>query len=293
MARTPTAKQTNSVLLQGNKLYQQRARLTLPYLVRQAKAGKPIYYSVLAEELGMPNARNLNYPLGTIGNALSTLSKQLAASIPPIQCVVVNKTTNLPGEGIGWFITKKDYSQLSKVEKKRIVDLALVEIYNYPHWDWVLEELALAPVPALTEEDLTGAGTMGGGGESESHRKFKEFIALNPHVVGLDGLNDGKMEVILPSADKLDVLFLDGKVKIGIEVKSILSGRLDIIRGMFQCVKYKHLIEAEQKVKNEYPKSRVILALQGPLPPDLLSVKNVLGVEVVDNIEIIQPLNHS
>lgn len=64
-----------SYLLQGDKLYQQRARLALPYLVRQAKANKKIYYSDLAHEVDMPNARNLNYVLGEIGTALESLAK--------------------------------------------------------------------------------------------------------------------------------------------------------------------------------------------------------------------------
>ena len=38
----------------GDKLYQQRARMVLPILVRQAQADKPIYYSTLAQEVGMP-----------------------------------------------------------------------------------------------------------------------------------------------------------------------------------------------------------------------------------------------
>jgi len=47
----------------GSKLYQQRARRTLPLLVRQAEAGETIPYSALAAELQMPNARNLNFVL--------------------------------------------------------------------------------------------------------------------------------------------------------------------------------------------------------------------------------------
>jgi alkylated DNA nucleotide flippase Atl1 len=53
----------NSNILNGEKLYQKRAKTALPYLVRQAKAGQKIYYSDLAKEIGMPNPRNLNYVL--------------------------------------------------------------------------------------------------------------------------------------------------------------------------------------------------------------------------------------
>jgi hypothetical protein len=87
----------------GDKLYQKRARLALPLLVRQAEVRKTIYYSDLAQELDMPNPRNLNYVLGSIGQTLIDLSKDWGENIPALQCVVINKQTELPGEGIGWF----------------------------------------------------------------------------------------------------------------------------------------------------------------------------------------------
>jgi hypothetical protein len=71
MARDTTAQIAEPIA--GDKLYQHRARLALPLLVRQAEAGKPIIYSDLAEELGMPNPRNLNYPLGSIGSTIENL----------------------------------------------------------------------------------------------------------------------------------------------------------------------------------------------------------------------------
>jgi hypothetical protein len=49
-----------TTIMSGDKLYQERARRAMPILVRQALASQPIYYSDLAEELGMSNPRNLN-----------------------------------------------------------------------------------------------------------------------------------------------------------------------------------------------------------------------------------------
>jgi len=102
----------------GEKLYQERARAALPVLVRQAKAGKPILYGALAEELKMPNPRNLNYPLGSIGRTIEKISSAWKLKIPPIQCLVINKRDALPGEGIGWFLLKKeDFALLPKHQK--------------------------------------------------------------------------------------------------------------------------------------------------------------------------------
>lgn len=287
MAKRRTTKIANSDLLNGEKLYLERAKVTLPYLVRQAKAGQTIYYSELAEEAGIPNPRNLNYVLGSIGDALIALGKGSKTEIPPIQCVVVNKNTGLPGEGISWFISPTDFSKLNKTQKQKVVSAQLAKIFTFQDWDWVLEELGLEPITADIEEEIKIAKNRKGGGESEQHRKFKEFIAKNPSVLGLnENLEVGEIEYGLPSADTVDVLFREKSQKIGVEAKSIISDTADILRGLFQCVKYKHLIEAEQIVLDEIPNSRIILALQGSLPTELVLVKNLLGIEVIENIKI-------
>ena len=90
--------------MQGDKLYHKCAREALPLLVRQAKAGEPITYESLAKKLSMPNARNLNYPLGYIGTSLQRLGEEWKQHIPQIQTLVVNKNTRLPGLGIGEFL---------------------------------------------------------------------------------------------------------------------------------------------------------------------------------------------
>lgn len=286
MAKRQTAKIANSDLLDGEKLYQGRARLTLPYLVRQAKAGQTIYYSDLAEEINIPNPRNLNYVLGAIGNALIELGKRTKTEIPPIQCVVINKRQELPGEGIGWFISPTDFGKLNKTQKQKVVAAQLTKIYTYQHWDWVLQQLKLDPVPTNLDDELEEAKNGRGGGESEQHKKFKAFISKNPSVLGLSAdLANGQQEYSLPSADTVDVLFTDKDLKIGVEVKSSISSTADILRGLFQCVKYKHLVEAEQTVNDEFPNSRIILALQGQFPDELTLVKNLLGIEVIDKIK--------
>ena len=286
MAKRQTAKIANSDLLEGEKLYQERARLTLPYLVRQAKAGQTIYYSDLAEEIDIPNPRNLNYVLGAIGNALIDLGKRTKTEIPPIQCVVINKRQELPGEGIGWFISPTDFGKLNKTQKQKVVAAQLTKIYTYQRWDWVLQQLELDAVPTNLDDELEEAKNGRGGGESEQHKKFKVFISKNPSVLGLSAdLANGQQEYSLPSADTVDVLFTDKDLKVGVEVKSSISNTADILRGLFQCVKYKYLIEAEQTVNDKFPNSRIILALQGQFPDELTLVKNLLGVEVIDKIK--------
>ena len=93
-----TDEKTKSI--EGEKLYQQRARKAFPLLVRQALANQPILYLDLAQELEMPNPRNLNYVLGCIGQTLQEISVEWKEEIPPINCLVINKTKGLPGGGL-------------------------------------------------------------------------------------------------------------------------------------------------------------------------------------------------
>ena len=204
-----------------------RARAALPLLVRQAEAGAPVFYSDLAEELGMSNPRNLNYVLGSIGQSLKLLSKAWKSKVPPIQCLVVNKNTGLPGEGIGWFLVKKeDFSRLPLRQKRSIVEAELQHVFSYPHWQEVLEALELEPIASDLTPFVSKAAGGFGGGESEDHKALKAYVAQNPSVIGL-GVNTptGETEFPLPSGDSLDVSFNGKKVWIAAEVKSSISDR--------------------------------------------------------------------
>lgn len=268
----------------GDKLYQERARAALPLLVRQAQAGVPVFYSDLAEELGMPNPRNLNYVLGSIGQSLELLSKAWKEKVPPIQCLVVNRGTGLPGEGIGWFLVKKeDFSGLPLRQKRAIVEAELQHVFSYPRWGDVLEALSLAPADSDYTSLVKIASRLGGGGESEQHKALKEYLACNPAAIGLKANTPtGVTEFALPSGDSLDVSFRDTKVWVAAEVKSAISNEADIIRGLFQCIKYRAVMEAVLVSQSLPQNARAILVLESKLPQSLISLRNLLGVEVVE-----------
>jgi hypothetical protein len=271
--------------LSGDKLYQERARAALPLLVRQAQAGNPIFYSDLATELGIPNPRNLNYVLGSIGQALVELSKAWGVKVPPIQCLVVNKATGLPGEGIGWFVVKKEeYSKLTKRQQRTIVEAERQHVYAFPKWLQVLSALQLQPTQNDFTQLVKAATFRGGGGEGIKHQKLKEFVAANPQIVGLPvSTPHGVQEFGLPSGDSIDVMF-QNKDWVAVEVKSDISQAPDILRGLFQCVKYRAVIEAVQATQSLPQNARALLVLEGALPTELLPIKNLLGIEVIEHV---------
>lgn len=270
----------------GDKLYQQRARRALPILVRQAVAGQSLYYADLAGELEMPNPRNLNYVLGCIGQTLLTLGEQRNQEIPPIQCLVVNQDTGLPGEGVGWFIDKSDFKHLTTKQKRSVIDFQLHRIFSFNDWYSVLSDLGLESLPNDHKQIIDEASRFKAGGESEHHRALKDAIAANPQMIGLPvSVKPGETEFQLPSGDSVDVLFRHRNTLIGVEVKSHVSDNPDITRGLFQCVKYQAVIEAMLACDGKPQNVRVLLALDQPLPDCLTSIRCVLGVEVVDVAE--------
>jgi hypothetical protein len=271
--------------ISGDKLYQQRAREALPLLVRQAEAGEQIFYGDLADELGMPSARNLNYVLGSIGTTMERLAESWEEAVPPIQCLVVNKATGLPGEGIGWFVSKREeFKKLPRSKQREIVKAELVRIFAYPKWRSVLEALSL-PYAPTDYTPLIEEATQFGGGEGEAHKRLKEFVARHPDLIGLaSNTTFGVIEDALPSGDSLDVSFREAEEWTAAEVKPLDAPVSDVLRGLFQCVKYKAVMEAVQATKGRTRAAAAVLVLQGTFPHALVPIRNMLGVTVFEGI---------
>jgi len=284
--RLTTAQSTQPI--HGTKLYQKQAREALPLLVRQAEAGTSIFYSDLAKELAIANPRHLNRVLGSIGQSLEQLSVVWGEKVPPIQCLVISKKNEIPGEGIGWFLLKKDdFAALPIRQRREIVRAELQRIFTYRRWRDVLLALGLERTETDFSDTISAASkSFGNGGESDQHRALKDFVANNPNVVGLGyGSKIGETESPLPSGDCLDVSFVRKNLWVAAEVKSLVSNEADITRGLFQCVKYLAVMEAALAAMGKPQNVRVFLVLEGRLTPRLVSLKNLLGVEVLEGIE--------
>jgi hypothetical protein len=269
-----------------SKLYQRRARAALPILVAQARAGNTIFYGQLAKELDMPNPRNLNNVLGSVGDELDNLSKKWNLKIPPINCLVVNQDTGFPGKGVGFFMRYDDFKALTVAGKRRALDLITAKICGFKAWGRVLEQYGLEPVKPLVRSPAANANVYGVGGiESDAHYSLKYYVSRNPQVIGLRQQNNGVVEYQIPSGDELDVLFT-GAIWTGIEVKAGNCDEYEIRRGIYQCVKYQSLLEAVQREQQLDVNARVVLVLANNLPPSLLRLVNLFQVACVEGISV-------
>lgn len=272
-------------MFSGEKQYQLRARKALPLLVRQALAQAPIKYGALAKELGMPNPRNLNYVLGSVGATLADLGKRWGTTIPALQSLAIAKGSGLPGKGFF-----EGFTALEKPTRQQL-KAALNEFHGrtfaFPDWFKVLQELDLKP--ANDDEAIRSvehARHMHGTGEGAAHKALKDRILASPSLVGLpQHPRSRQCEYSIPSGDSIDVRFDFGSMEAAVEVKPSTSPSADIARGLFQCVKYEVVLHRWRAWESKKVDVRVVLALGGAFPQELHGLKHALNVVVVTDLE--------
>lgn len=258
----------------------------LPILVRQARSQMPVTYGAIAQEVGMSHHRPVQRAAGHIAYALDEIAglRGWRRRPPPaLQSLIVNKATGLPGHGVNGFMSHQYRHAKTKAQRAAALLTAHAAIYAYPHWDDVMRELKVDPssadLQAITEQAIASRGR---GGEGPEHKALKERIAANPTLVGLPSSHQpGTMEWRLPSGDQIDVLFEAPDAVIAVEVKSHISGPDDVARGVYQCVKYRAVLEAQSSVMNEPFDVSVKLALGGALSTDALKLANAFGITVI------------
>ena len=175
------------------------------------------------------------------------------------------------------------YDEMDFTEKQIIVENANNEAFNYEKWDYVLALLGLKPYLSQADEDIIRSGAFGFGGEEKEHKLMKEFIAAHPEAIDEQISEEGILEYILLSGDRVDVFF--PKANVAVEVKPKLASDADILRGLFQCVKYKAILDAEAEVKGEIPDSEIILVIGGKLSQSNRNVQECLDIEVIEEFE--------
>jgi hypothetical protein len=161
----------------------------------------------------------------------------------------------------------------------------LQAVFTYPDWDLVLETLELRPAPGIPLPSVSDVVPFGGTGEGVEHRDLKHAVAQNLRWVGLPKtLTPGKIEARLYSGDSLDVLFESARQRVAVEVKTRSAPYSELVRGLFQCVKYEAVLNAEARANGLRLDCGAVLAIGGVLPEALLPLRHTLGVTVYENV---------
>ncbi len=263
-------------------------RLIIPILIRWAKSGKTdSTYGDLIHALGMVRYSGIGRQLGDVQNVIDALQSMSNVRIPTLNSLVKSGTTQLPSDGFD-FVSKK-YSSLDTAGKKVFVEGLDSNAVKFRRWDWVLDQLGLEPAKIITEEELQiKIKKMGGhGGEGEEHKNLKKFIYEHPEVLGIKDVADKSVEFRLPSGDLLDVYFIkDNGDRVAVEVKPASSPDEDMMRGIFQCVKYKAVLEAVRTVECESFNVSTILVLGGSLSDQNREIASELGVDFCEGFKM-------
>ena len=271
----------------GDDKFQLRARAALSILVQQAHAREPITFKNLAKELEMWY-RNLDAVCACIATTLYELVEdKWGEKIPRITNLVIK--TN--GKISPWVC--KHLKGDPKVQPTAGERVDLFEpIYNYPKWREVLDELGLPMADPLSPKLIESAARHRSTGESYLHKRLKDYIANHPESVRLiKSLAPGQKEFELPSGDRVDVLFQNKRYCIAVEVKARISNKADLLRGIFQCVKYREVLKARRTVEEKSYKVDALLAIEGTLTKDLRCTKDILRIEVFENVSVAEDSN--
>lgn len=262
----------------------------LPILIRQSTTGKPLTYGDVARELGVHH-RAVHHIAGYIGYTLSAVGARRGWTRrrpPPIHALIVNEITQLPGQGIDGFLSKPYQDARSNQEKRALLEAVYHDARRYVHWP---ELCALLKVP-LEEGALASAvekarRAKGRGGEGPHHLALKTYVSQNPQVVGLAfGSPAGRVEQGTAAGDCVDILFERRGLRLAVEIKPSHASDGDMLRGVFQCLKYQAVLTAEAALDGERIATRVLLVLGGRATGEVISVANRLGIPFLENIAI-------
>lgn len=222
-------------------------------------------YTDVANAVGYAGPRPVGKLLGAVSDALH----QMCPDAPTLNALVMSKGKGVPGDSFNYAVKEYDAS-MSRSEKMTFAKGKNQIAHEYD-WEPVLHTLNLR-MPPLTSpnriEKIRKTISSYQGhvkGEGAGHRALKNYVLGHPEEFNIGNVLYSTTEHVLLSGDRIDVYFETADCVVAVEVKSSVSDETDIIRGLFQTVKYKAVLEAERMAKEKYLPVHTILVLGGSL----------------------------
>lgn len=273
----------NSVI--HTKRSQELVGQIIPILVGWAKFGiTNKTYGDLIHALGYTRFSGIGDQLENVEIVMRELRRVTAEDVPTLNALVKTPKDGIPSDG--FVFVYPNYKGLTIPEKQVFVAGINDKALNYQKWDWVLDQLGLQPSKIITEQELESISVYGNGGEGKEHKAIKEYIFEHPESLGITGVSRKETEHPLPSGDRLDVYFETSDTRYAIEVKPSTSPDDDITRGIFQCVKYKAVMEAVRKVKFSKYDIVTLLVIAGPMSKQNEQLADALKIKYIELLNI-------
>ena len=231
-------------------------------------------------------------PAGKVGDSMIELGSRLGLTIPPLNAILTNASTHVPGSGCDYYLQtylgKTVEHALSPDERRAMAEETMDEVWRFQEWNKVLEECGLVgitdEIPALISEARRPPIKRGWatGPESDAHKRLKSWVAENPSILNSGvPFGRGDTEWVFASSDRADVMFRHDAKSIAVEVKTSEASDAELSRGIYQCVKYRALLRAELKASGKIPNGWSVLVTDRRLPSDLNEVADLLEIPVL------------
>jgi hypothetical protein len=230
--------------------------------------------------------------IGKVAGSLIKTLQEYDAKTPLINVLVVN-SGGVPGDGAGSFLAtrfgKPAYYEFGKLpigERRKALRRASAEVFSYYKWDQIYAQAfghtppkeADRPEDKGQEKDGQQGGPRRGGlSESPEHLALKNYVAKYPHKLS-NRFRKGKTEIEqrLLSGDEMDVLVTCAGIYVTVEVKSIRSNDYDFERGVYQCIKYRAVMQAQ--TPDNQRNMIAYLVTERELPPRLRNLAKFHGI---------------
>lgn|SRR5574344_413621 len=262
-------------------------RQIIPILIRWANLGlADKTYNDLNHALGFTKFSGIGNQLGNVDDVMKELANQTGKRIPTLNALCKNSISHLPSTGFSYVYPT--YDKMTEQEKLIFVTGLNQEAIQYQHWNWVLKELNLQPAIVIADKELLKISKTiyGSGGEGKEHKSLKEYVASHPETIGFCNVLASETEHELPSGDRLDVYFELNGNRVAIEVKPSTSTDDDITRGIFQCVKYKAVMNAVKMVTSGCYEVKTLLVCGGEMSEPNKQLAEYLGVKFFEKYKI-------
>lgn len=266
----------------------QATRPLTAWLVHAARSRRTMTYGQAKQRLEDECGFDLIFPVNTgrvAGAAMDRILRHVPDA-PLLNVLLVRADSGLPSSGaVGYLADRYDIPWLKKVGADKdarwrgLIEKEAAHVYGYARWNDVYRLAYGRSLPA-SNINLSGKerdGTGRSGGEGANHRALRLKVKREPSLVRR-GLRpeDTETEVELLSGDRVDVVsFAKGRT-VAIEVKSRDSDWNDLRRGVYQCVKYRAVLAA-QDIRQE-PTVEGWLVTEKDLPGEIKAFARRLGV---------------
>ena len=208
---------------------------------------------------------------------------------PPLNILLVRQHDRLPGSGAGLFMA--DYlgderfrsptdSNIGDDEWREACEFLATRVYAFKEWGCIYrrafgDDLPDHVPPKGREQDGISRRREG---EGPMHKALRLWVKENPGALSSSyRAFQTQTEFVLDSADRVDVVYRGPDLTVAIEVKSSDSDNADLRRGVFQCIKYRAVMEA-MDIRSD-PGIIAILVTQTDLPHDLRPLPRKHGIK--------------